>query len=689
MQNVGDVVNESSYRFGEFLLIPARHELWHSDRQVTVQPKVFETISYLVKHRDRTVGRDELISAVWGRVDLADNVLSQIVARARHALGDTANEQRAIRTVARVGYRWICDVEVAATEPAHAVEPLAVHPDPSYHVPLSPPPPARAWTRRGIAAAAVVLVGVAGLAGWTFMRHLEANGSTSAPPAQASLHLPADAVATWSEAQRLTKLHGAVASNNLDLANAILRALSDEDHTRPEVRYAAADIALKEGRFEEALRAFKALLFDLGEQGPPALVGQAFYGAGQAEFRRGLLDAAEPYFKLAIDVLGKAGPESRVTTGMAWTSLGRLYSMRKTFDQADHAYAQARMTLEDTGDVTALAQLESNVGVTLIARYRYGEALPRFQRAADLAARTKDANAEARARMNLVNAQLVMLQPAAALESEPRLRALRDLVGDPILAAHIDLIRTKVFIANGRLSDASLAFRAQAARPAAEDDTLAANRHLVAADLAFAQGALDAGARSVHALLDSAWNTSEDDGVMAYPLWQWLESSKAAGDTQGMVAAVSAAEAKTRAHPELPTLALYASLARAEAADARGDLDDARAEFERALSEAEAIRVPFDLLRVVAGYTQFLLRHGQDIEAGVIADRIAGWADRDYTASLVQLAVYHAVGSEAWRSALARTQALAGERKVPAALTAAPSPSAVNDARVLVASHLL
>jgi hypothetical protein len=136
-------------------------------------------------------------------------------------------------------------------------------------------------------------------------------------------------------------------------------------------------------------------------------------------------------------------------------------------------------------------------------------------------------------------------------------------------------------------------------------------------------------------------------------------------------------------------LALYASLARAEAADARGDLAVARSEFGRALAQAEANRVPFDLVRVVASYTQYLLQHGEEAEASVVAERIAGWSERDYTASLVQLSVYHAIGSEAWLSALERTRALAGERTIPAPLTQAPAPLAVGDERVLLASHLL
>ena len=50
--------------------------------------------------------------------------------------------------------------------------------------------------------------------------------------------------------------------------------------------------------------------------------------------------------------------------------------------------------------------------------------------------------------------------------------------------------------------------------------------------------------------------------------------------------------------------------------------------------------------------------------AGATAERVAGWAARDYESALVQLRVQRALGDEnLWRSSLARALALAGERR--------------------------
>jgi ATP/maltotriose-dependent transcriptional regulator MalT len=281
-----------------------------------------------------------------------------------------------------------------------------------------------------------------------------------------------------------------------------------------------------------------------------------------------------------------------------------------------------------------------------------------------------------------------LLQPAAALESEPRLRDLRERIGDPLLAAYVDLVRAKAFTANGRLDEAQLVLQAHAGRPMPDNPALDAVREVVTADLAFAKGALDAGSRYVRSALSSTWY-SPDSGIAAYARWRLLEARQALGDEQGVAKAAAAADVQSRARPDELTVDLYASLARAEAAEAQGDTFHARTEFERALAQAETIRVPFDLVHVVASYTRFLLKHGQTTEAGVVAERIAGWAERDYTASLVQLGLYHATGSKAWRPALSRTRRLAGERVIPAALAQPPSPTARSlDGRELASVRL-
>jgi len=100
------------YRFGDFELDPASRELWRQGERIALPPKSFECLSYLIAHRDRAVGRDELISAVWGRVDASDTLVAQTLLRARKALDDSGDRQAMVRTVPRFGYRWVAPVQV-------------------------------------------------------------------------------------------------------------------------------------------------------------------------------------------------------------------------------------------------------------------------------------------------------------------------------------------------------------------------------------------------------------------------------------------------------------------------------------------------------------------------------------------------------------------------------------------------
>src|SRR5215468_6761543 len=65
-----------SYCFGEFEIDVARHELRRACAIVHIEPQVFDLLVYLIRHRDRIVGKDELIDSIWqGRI-VSDATLS-------------------------------------------------------------------------------------------------------------------------------------------------------------------------------------------------------------------------------------------------------------------------------------------------------------------------------------------------------------------------------------------------------------------------------------------------------------------------------------------------------------------------------------------------------------------------------------------------------------------------------------
>jgi DNA-binding winged helix-turn-helix (wHTH) protein/tetratricopeptide (TPR) repeat protein len=108
------------YRFGRFRLDPAARELREGGELVALPARAFDSLVWLVEHRDRAVGRDELIAAVWGRAEVSDALLAHTIVKLRRTLGDSGSDQVLIRTVPRFGYRWVGEIE---EEGADAVAP--------------------------------------------------------------------------------------------------------------------------------------------------------------------------------------------------------------------------------------------------------------------------------------------------------------------------------------------------------------------------------------------------------------------------------------------------------------------------------------------------------------------------------------------------------------------------------------
>lgn len=103
------------YRFGRFRLSPPAREFWRDDVLEPLPRLLFDGLAYLIENRERAVGRDELVAAVWGRVDVPDAHVSQLVLRLRRLLGDDGQTQYMVRTVPGFGYRWVAPVEAIST----------------------------------------------------------------------------------------------------------------------------------------------------------------------------------------------------------------------------------------------------------------------------------------------------------------------------------------------------------------------------------------------------------------------------------------------------------------------------------------------------------------------------------------------------------------------------------------------
>jgi DNA-binding winged helix-turn-helix (wHTH) protein len=95
------------YLFEDYALDTDRRELRRGGTIISVSPKVFDLLLYLIRNRERVVSKDDLISAIWeGRI-VSDAAVTTRLNVARSAIGDSVEEQHLIKTLQRKGFRFV------------------------------------------------------------------------------------------------------------------------------------------------------------------------------------------------------------------------------------------------------------------------------------------------------------------------------------------------------------------------------------------------------------------------------------------------------------------------------------------------------------------------------------------------------------------------------------------------------
>lgn len=89
------------YRFEHFELVPAHRQVLANGQAVPLGGRAYDLLLLLIEHRDRVIGKDELLSRVWGGQVVEENNLTVQIAALRKAIGSEA-----IATVSGRGYRF-------------------------------------------------------------------------------------------------------------------------------------------------------------------------------------------------------------------------------------------------------------------------------------------------------------------------------------------------------------------------------------------------------------------------------------------------------------------------------------------------------------------------------------------------------------------------------------------------------
>lgn len=103
--------------FHEFRLDTVNHCLWRGEERVSLTPKAFDVLRYLVEHSDRLVGHDEILDALWPETYVNPEMVKKYVLGIRKVLGDQAEKPTFVATFPRRGYQFIAPVREAVASP--------------------------------------------------------------------------------------------------------------------------------------------------------------------------------------------------------------------------------------------------------------------------------------------------------------------------------------------------------------------------------------------------------------------------------------------------------------------------------------------------------------------------------------------------------------------------------------------
>jgi TolB-like protein/Tfp pilus assembly protein PilF len=95
------------YIFENYAFDTDRRELHRGNDVVSIGPQVFDMLDYLIRNRERVVGKDELVKVIWNGRIVSEAALTTRMNAVRSAVGDSGEEQRLIKTFPRKGFRFI------------------------------------------------------------------------------------------------------------------------------------------------------------------------------------------------------------------------------------------------------------------------------------------------------------------------------------------------------------------------------------------------------------------------------------------------------------------------------------------------------------------------------------------------------------------------------------------------------
>jgi len=92
---------------GDIELDPSRHKVTRAGTELTLTPREFSVLEFLMRHRDEVVSKSEIVRAVWDtNYDGDENIVEVYIRYLRRKI-DLPFSGNSIETVRGVGYRFV------------------------------------------------------------------------------------------------------------------------------------------------------------------------------------------------------------------------------------------------------------------------------------------------------------------------------------------------------------------------------------------------------------------------------------------------------------------------------------------------------------------------------------------------------------------------------------------------------
>jgi len=101
----------TEYRVGEWVVRPQHGSIERGAEVVRIKPKSMAVLVCLARAGNAVLTREELFEGVWPGQVVSDATLTQCIVELRRAFGDSAQEAQVIRTIPKVGFCLIPEVE--------------------------------------------------------------------------------------------------------------------------------------------------------------------------------------------------------------------------------------------------------------------------------------------------------------------------------------------------------------------------------------------------------------------------------------------------------------------------------------------------------------------------------------------------------------------------------------------------